>query len=150
MRHRDTYIAREPERGGTASTSSTLPDGITYRPPNNEADSLGRAIYEAILASQWNMLDPAVSVQNRFDGILNRQKTNLQDARTGSAGENQALADGLDQEDRRRPVRVAAGGDRRRRREAQPMNHSSTRAAKPAKALALSRGGGAQILRSTP
>ena len=50
-------------------------------------------------------------------------------ARTGSAGENQALADGLDQEDRRRPVRVAAGRDRRQRREAEPVIRSPAPAA---------------------
>lgn len=67
----DLIINLQPEK--------TLRDGTTYRPHNNEADALGRAIYEAILASQWNMLDPAVSVQNRFDGTLKRQKTNLQE-----------------------------------------------------------------------
>jgi hypothetical protein len=50
-------------------------------------------------------------------------------ARTGSAGENQALANGVDQGDRWRRIRFAHGGDRRRRREVQPMIRSPARAA---------------------
>jgi hypothetical protein len=67
----DLIINLQPEE--------THPDGTTYRPPNDEAHSLRWAIYQAILASQWNMLDPAVSIQNRFDGTLKRQKTCLQE-----------------------------------------------------------------------
>jgi hypothetical protein len=67
----DLIINLQPEE--------THPDGTTYRLPNDEAHSLGWAIYQAILASRWNMLDPAVSVQNRFHGALKHQKTCLQE-----------------------------------------------------------------------
>jgi len=67
----DLIINLQPEE--------THPDGTTYRLPNDEAHSLGWAIYQAILASQLNMLDPAVSVQKRFDGTLKRQKTSVQE-----------------------------------------------------------------------
>jgi hypothetical protein len=53
--------------------------GKKYKPYNNEGHSIWLAIYEAIWASQLNTLDPAMSVQNRFDGKLKRQKIGLQE-----------------------------------------------------------------------
>jgi hypothetical protein len=53
--------------------------GNKYKPYNKEKHSISCAIYKAILASQLNTLDTAVSVHNRFDGKLKRQKSGLQE-----------------------------------------------------------------------
>jgi hypothetical protein len=53
--------------------------GNTRRPFNNEAHAIWHAIYCAIIASRLNALEPAVSLQNRFDGTLKRQKAGLQE-----------------------------------------------------------------------
>ena len=47
----------------------------------NEYQSLSiwSAIYAAICASSLNTLDPSISIQNRFDGTLRRQKESLQE-----------------------------------------------------------------------
>lgn len=52
--------------------------GNTYRPFNKEGHSIWYAIYCAIVASRLNALEPAVSIQNAFDGTLKRQKVGLQ------------------------------------------------------------------------
>lgn len=54
-------------------------DGTKYKPYNKEAHGIWRVIYKAIRASQLNVLEPAVSLRNRFTGTLKRQKIGLQD-----------------------------------------------------------------------
>jgi hypothetical protein len=48
-------------------------------PYNEEAHAIRRAILNAIRASQLNTLEPALSINNRFDGTLKRKKVGLQD-----------------------------------------------------------------------
>jgi len=58
-------------------------DSWGNKPYNEEAHAIRgaihRAIYIAIWASQLNTLDPAMSVQNRFDGEFKREKIGLQE-----------------------------------------------------------------------
>jgi hypothetical protein len=67
----DLIINLQPEQ--------TAPDGTKYKLLNKEADAIGWAIHEAILASQLNKLNPIVAIQNRFDGKLKRHKNGLQE-----------------------------------------------------------------------
>jgi hypothetical protein len=53
--------------------------GNTRRLFNKEAHAIWHAIYCAMMASRLNTLEPAVSLQNRFDGTLKRQKAGLQE-----------------------------------------------------------------------
>jgi hypothetical protein len=53
--------------------------GNKYQPRNYTADSIARAIYYAICSSRLSALEPALSVQNRFDGTLKREKASLKD-----------------------------------------------------------------------
>jgi hypothetical protein len=53
--------------------------GNTYQPFNKERHAIWLAIYYAITASRLNALEPAVSIQNRFDGTLKRRKIGLQE-----------------------------------------------------------------------
>jgi hypothetical protein len=52
--------------------------GQTYRPFDHGCHSIWMALYSMIQATHINALDPAFSVQNRFDGKLTRSKKGLQ------------------------------------------------------------------------
>jgi hypothetical protein len=53
--------------------------GDPYKPANEEAAAVEWAMRETIRASHLNTFDPALSVQNKFDGKLRRQKKRTQD-----------------------------------------------------------------------
>jgi hypothetical protein len=44
-----------------------------------QANDISWALYKAICASHLNTLDPALSVKNRFDGSIKREKVGMQD-----------------------------------------------------------------------
>lgn len=54
-------------------------EGTTYQPPNRECEAIRRSILHTILASRLNTLEPALSIQNRFDGKLKLQRASLQE-----------------------------------------------------------------------
>jgi hypothetical protein len=53
--------------------------GQEYQPANEESRSIYLAVFNAIRASHLNSFDPAISVQRKFDGILNRRKEGIRD-----------------------------------------------------------------------
>jgi hypothetical protein len=53
--------------------------GGTYQPFNRECEAIRHSIYNAIVASRLSTLEPALSIQNRFDGTLKRIKAGLQE-----------------------------------------------------------------------
>src|SRR5215510_6936838 len=56
-----------------------LPSGEEYKPKNEESFSIWWAMLGMIKASHLNTLDPAMSIQHKFDGKLKRQKKGTQD-----------------------------------------------------------------------
>ena len=56
-----------------------LPSGEEYKPFNEEAIPIWRAVLNTIRASHLNTFDPTMSVQHKFDGKLRRQKKHTQD-----------------------------------------------------------------------
>ena len=67
----DLIVNRRPEE--------TDQDGSKYRPENEESSSICSAIYHVIRASSLHTLEPSVSIQHRFDGVLKRTPKSLQD-----------------------------------------------------------------------
>lgn len=53
--------------------------GNKYQPDDEEGSSIWSVIHAAICASSLNTLEPSVSIRNRFDGTLRRQKKSLQE-----------------------------------------------------------------------
>jgi hypothetical protein len=56
-----------------------LPDETTVKDNKDAYYAIWESIYYALLASPLNTLEPALSMQNRFDGTLKRQKTCVQE-----------------------------------------------------------------------
>ena len=67
----DLIVNRRPEE--------TDQDGSKYQPENEEASSICSAIYHVIRASSLHTLEPSVSIQHRFDGVLKRTPKRVQD-----------------------------------------------------------------------
>jgi hypothetical protein len=59
-------------------TKKKLPSGEEYQ-TNEEALSIWWALVRAIKASHLNSLDPLLSTQHKFDGMLKREKVGMQD-----------------------------------------------------------------------
>ena len=56
-----------------------LPSGEEYEPHNEESSDIWWAIVDTINASHLNTFDPALSIQHKFNGKLNRQYKHTQD-----------------------------------------------------------------------
>jgi hypothetical protein len=56
-----------------------LPNGEEYQPHNEEVDVIWWPVLKVIQASHLNYFDPAISVQNKFNGTLKREKNGVQD-----------------------------------------------------------------------
>src|SRR5262249_41627213 len=56
-----------------------LPSGEEYEPHNEESFAIWWAILDTIKASHLNTFDPALSIQQKFNGKLRRQKQHTQD-----------------------------------------------------------------------
>src|SRR5262249_9847948 len=56
-----------------------LPSGEEYEPKNEESFGIWWATLDTIKASDLNTLDPALSIQHKFNGKLNRQYIHTQD-----------------------------------------------------------------------
>ena len=61
------------------SSVKTLPSGEEYQPYNEQRFAVAQVVFRAIKASHLNSFDPAISVQHKFGGTLNRQKLYTQD-----------------------------------------------------------------------
>jgi hypothetical protein len=61
-----------------AEPMKKLPSGEEYQ-INEEAPFISWALLDAIRASHLNSLDPLLSTQHKFDGILKREKVGMQD-----------------------------------------------------------------------
>lgn len=57
-----------------------LPNGQEYQPCNEESEAISWPVFQTIRASHLNSCDPAMSIQNRFDGTLKRQKKGMKDS----------------------------------------------------------------------
>ena len=66
----DLIINQQPKQ--------TNSQGKKYKPFDEESGAIQRAIYTAILASQLNTFEVAVSIENRFNGKLKRRTSALQ------------------------------------------------------------------------
>jgi len=62
-----------------AATMKIAPDGKLYQPFCSERHSISVALYRAIEASRLNTLEVELSLQNKFDGQLRRNKLGMQD-----------------------------------------------------------------------